>query len=72
MYYRYLGGTSYEITMKIYRDCDPGVNTGFDGGLNRDGTLAPELLISIFSSISIFALGLFIFQLKKDTIVDHL
>ena len=31
-----------------------------------------ELLISIFSSISIFALGLFIFQLKKDTIVDHL
>jgi gliding motility-associated-like protein len=48
MYYRYLGGTSYEITMKIYRDCDPGVNTGFDGGLNRDGTLAPELLISIF------------------------
>ena len=31
-----------------------------------------EILISIFSSISIFALGLFIFQLKKDTIVDHL
>ena len=31
-----------------------------------------ELLISIFSSIFIFALGLFIFQLKKDTIVDHL
>ena len=31
-----------------------------------------EILISIFSSISIFSLGLFTFQLKKDTIVDHL
>jgi lipopolysaccharide transport system permease protein len=30
------------------------------------------ILISIFSSISIFVLGLIIFQLKKDTIVDHL
>jgi len=31
-----------------------------------------EILISIISSISIFAIGLFIFQLKKDTFVDHL
>ena len=48
MYYRYLGGTSYRITMKLYRDCDPDINTGFDGGVNRDGTAAPALLVSLF------------------------
>ncbi len=48
MYYQYLGGTSYRITMKLYRDCDPAINTGFDGGVNRDGTPAPALLVSLF------------------------
>lgn len=48
MYYRYIGSNRYEITMKIYRDCGDLINTGFDGGLNRDGTDAPALIVSLF------------------------
>jgi lipopolysaccharide transport system permease protein len=31
-----------------------------------------EILVSIFSSILIFVIGLFVFHFKKDTFVDHL
>lgn len=33
MYYDHLGGESYRVTLKLYRDCGPGnvENTGFDG-----------------------------------------
>ena len=48
MYYRYLGTNRYEVTMKIYRDCGDLINTGFDGGLNRDGSPAPALIVSLF------------------------
>ena len=48
MYYRYLGSNRYEVTMKIYRDCGDLINTGFDGGLNRDGSPAPALIVSLF------------------------
>ena len=44
MYYRYLGGRDYEITMKLYRDCGPTITTQFDD----DGTAGQNLVISLY------------------------
>lgn len=44
MNYRHLGGTSYEITLKLYRDCSPGISTQFDD----DGSAGAPLVVSLY------------------------
>ncbi|MEI6312592.1 MAG: PKD domain-containing protein [Bacteroidota bacterium] len=44
MNYRYLGGTNYEITMKLYRDNGPSITTRFDD----DGTAGAILVVSLY------------------------
>lgn len=45
MYYRYLGGRDYEITMKLYRDCNPSITTQFD---DDGATGNAQLVISLY------------------------
>lgn len=48
--YRYLGNRTYELTFKVYRDCDPNVQTGFDGDLNSPNPNIKPFAYTVFDN----------------------
>lgn len=48
--YRYLNGTTYEVTFKVYRDCDASVKTPFDGDPSNTGPNARPFYYTVFDN----------------------
>jgi len=49
MFYDHLGGGSYRVTLKIYRDCKRGT-APFDGNFNDEGKKTPPALLHVFDA----------------------